>query len=46
MSQNTKRNLRKSGLSEKKLNSLEQIKAARLGIIKRVDQYNVISFLM
>ncbi len=41
MSQNTKRNLRKTGLSEKKLTSLEQIKAARQGIVKRVDQYTV-----
>ena len=42
MSQNTaKRNLRKTGLSENKLSSLEQIKAARQGIEKRIDQYNV-----
>jgi hypothetical protein len=41
MSQNTKRNLRKTGLSEKKLTSLEQIKAARQGIVNRLDQYTV-----
>ncbi len=46
MSQNTKRNLRKTGLSEKKLTSLEQIKAARQGIVNRLDQYTVYQFLI
>ena len=40
MSQN-KRSLRKTGLAENKKTSIEQIKAARQGGEKRVEQYIV-----
>lgn len=45
MSQNrTKRNLKKSGHTEKILTTFEQIKEAREGKKRRIDQYSVIYF--